>query len=102
MSAIAADIKDYIDERDSLVEERVKSWLTRAVLVQIVALLPVIFFLGGIYQQNGAALKILEQQQAELTRRGNWMSERERWEQAVEQQWPGRSAFNPPRYDSRK
>lgn len=30
--SIATDIKQYIDERDAIVEERVKGWLIRAVL----------------------------------------------------------------------
>lgn len=102
MSTIAADIKDYIDERDGLVEERVKAWLVKAVLIQVVSFIPVIFFLGGIYFQNNAALELLRNQQRVIETRGKWMSDRERWEQAVEQQWPGPRQFSPPRYDSRK
>lgn len=97
--SIATDIKQYIDERDAMVEERVKGWLIRAVLAQLVTMLPVIFFLGGIYAQNAAALDLLKAQQSELAQSGRWMDERERWEQAVEQQWPG-GVFQPPRYRS--
>jgi hypothetical protein len=94
--SIGQDIKDYIDQRDSAVEERVKTWLIKAVLAQLVAFVPVIFFLGGIYSQNAAALKMLESHRAELADRGVWMDDREKWELSVEQQW-GRKSFTPPR-----
>lgn len=93
-TAITTDIKEYIDERDTemveRVETRVKSWVVRAVLGHLVTFLPMLFFLGGIYYQNNAALKLLERHQIELAERSRWMAERERWETAVELQWQDR------------
>lgn len=91
------ELKEYIDQRDAAVEQRIKYWLISAVLAQVVALLPVIFFLGGIYNNANASLEILEDQQAELRQRGVWMQDRERWEQAV-QTWAESEGFQPPRY----
>lgn len=94
---IAQDIKDYIDTRDTAVEQRIKYWLISAVLAQVIALAPVVFFLGGIYSNANASLKMLENQQVELSQRGVWMQDRERWEQAM-QIWAEDQGFKPPRY----
>ena len=60
-------------------------------------MLPVIFFLGGIYSTNTAALDSIRKVQTVLEKRGAWMSERERFEQAVEQ-WAEPKGYVPPRY----
>ncbi len=58
------DIKYYIDHRDTMVEQRIKLWILSSVIAQIVALLPIIFFLGGIYQSANTSLSILKDQKA--------------------------------------
>lgn len=97
MSVLADEIKTYIDDRDTAVEQRVKYWVIGAVLAQVVALLPVIFFLGGIYQNANSSLELLKAQQRELAQRGSWMQDRERWEYAVEI-WARPKGFEPPKY----
>lgn len=89
--------KEFIRQLDEAVENRVKMWITRAALTQVVALLIPTFFLGGIYLQGKAAIDLLSQQQTELARRAGWMESRERWEMAMEN-WAGPQGFVPPRY----
>ena len=96
LSIIVKDFKDYVDVRDQHVETRVKYWVVAATLAQIVALIPIIFFLGGIYNNANASLDILKNQQAELVRRGNWMVDRQIWEDRVEQ-WAVPKGLHPPR-----
>lgn len=98
------DIAILKEELDRRIENKIdaavtkmKFWVISAVLTQIVAMLPVIFFLGGIYTTNTAALDSIRKLQTVLEQRGTWMSERERWEQSVEQ-WAGPKGFEPPRY----
>lgn len=86
-----------IDEKVSAAETRLKYWVVVAVLTQLVAMLPIIFFLGGIYSTNNTSLSILQRQQAMLEKRGQWMQQRERWEQSVES-WATPKGFAPPRY----
>lgn len=90
-------IDAHIDRKIETAVSKMKFWVVSAVLTQIVALLPMIFFLGGIYSTNNAALEILKKQQSEMDRRGTWMHERERWEQGVETYLIPKG-FNPPRY----
>ena len=96
-------LKEQLDHRiDSKIDAAVtkmKFWVISAVLTQIVAMLPVIFFLGGIYTTNTAALDSIRKVQTVLEKRGTWMSERERFEQAVEQ-WAEPKGYVPPRYRS--
>ena len=86
-----------IDNKIDAAVTKMKFWVISAVLTQIVAMSPVIFFLGGIYNTNSAALDMLRKQQVLLEKRGEWMSERERWEQSVEL-WAEPRGYQPPRY----
>lgn len=56
------DIKTYIDQRDTVVEQKIKLWILSSVIAQIMAMLPIIFFLGGIYQNANASLDLLKNQ----------------------------------------
>lgn len=67
-----------------LSENKLKLWVIGGVLTQLVAALPVIFFLGGIYNTNNSALDMLRKQQTILDQHSEWMYQRERWGQAVE------------------
>jgi len=97
MSALSDELKDYINDRDKSVEQRVKFWVVGAALTNVLALLPVIFFLGGIYQNANASLDLLKEQQKELAQRGLWMQDRERFELAVEL-WAEPKGFKAPKY----
>lgn len=89
------DLKAYIDERDRGVEQRIKLWIISAILSQVVCLIPMIFFLGGIYSDGRASVELLKEQKAELSDRGEWMKERERWEIIIET-WARDEGFDPP------
>lgn len=56
------DIKTYVDQRDTLTEQKIKLWLFSSVFSQVVLLLPVIFFLGGLYQSAGKAIDAVASQ----------------------------------------
>lgn len=56
------DIKNYIDQRDTVVEQKIKLWILSSVIAQVIAMIPIIFFLGGIYQNANASLALLKEQ----------------------------------------
>lgn len=60
--AMNEDIKNYIDQRDTVVEQKIKLWILSSVIAQVIAMLPIIFFLGGIYQNATASLDLLKNQ----------------------------------------
>lgn len=61
-AAMNEDIKIYIDQRDTVVEQRIKLWILSSLVAQVVALAPIIFFLGGIYQNANQSLDLLKSQ----------------------------------------
>ena len=89
-----AEIKEYIDQRDTIVEQKIKLWIMSYVAVQILALLPVIFFLGGIYQNLSASMTILSNQQKVMGSRAEWMRVREVREKEL-RQWAVTKGFKP-------
>ena len=91
------DLEHDIDTKIDSAVTRMKFWVISAVLTQVVALLPVIFFLGGIYNSNNQALDLMRKQQSMLEQRGVWMSERERWEQSIET-WAEPKGYVRPQY----
>ncbi len=91
-------IKEYIDQRDSAVEQKIKLWIISSVLAQIITLCPIIFFLGGIYQSANASFELMKSTQVEMEARGRWMQDRERWEMAMES-WAETNGFKPPKYN---
>lgn len=97
MTSIADEIKEFVRDRDSAVETRVKFWVVAAALSHVIALIPIIFFLGGIYANANASLKLLNDARLQLSRNSAWMQEREKWEVAVEA-WAKPQGFNPPPY----
>lgn len=60
--AMNEDIKSYIDQRDTVVEQKIKLWIMSSVIAQVIALAPIIFFLGGIYQNANTSLELLKAQ----------------------------------------
>lgn len=97
MGTLTDEIKEFIKERDSSVETRVKFWVVAAALSHVIALIPIIFFLGGIYANANASLKLLNDARVQLSRNSAWMHEREKWEIAVEA-WAKPQGFTPPPY----
>lgn len=97
IAALKSDIERDLQVQVDATVTKMKFWVVSAVLTQLVAMLPVIFFLGGIYSTNADALETIKKTQAVLEQRGAWMNERERWEQSMEQ-WAGPKGFQPPRY----
>ena len=96
---LEARIDAKIDSKIDAAVTKMKFWVISAVLTQIVAMSPVIFFLGGIYNTNNTALDLLRKQQSVIEKRGDWMNEREKWEQSMEL-WAGPKGYQPPRYRS--
>ena len=100
MGLSAAD-KIYIQEQDAQVAQRLKLWIISTALVNVIALfaflMPVIFYLGGIYKTSLDTVKLIERQQSTLDQRGQWMQDRERWELAIEI-WAKSKGYQPPRY----
>ena len=94
---LEARIDAKIDSKIDAAVTKMKFWVISAVLTQIVAMSPVIFFLGGIYNTNNTALDLLRKQQSVIEKRGDWMNEREKWEQSMEL-WAGPKGYEPPRY----
>lgn len=92
--AMNDDVKNYIDQRDTIVEQRIKLWIMSSVVVQILTLLPVIFFLGGIYQNLNASLTMLSNQQKTMDSRAEWMRVRELREREI-RQWAITRGFKP-------
>lgn len=97
LETMKSDLERQVDSKIDAAVTKMKFWVISAVATQLLAMLPVIFFLGGIYSTNNAALTILEKQQSVLEQRAAWMNEREKWEQGVEQ-WATPKGFTPPRY----
>jgi hypothetical protein len=56
------DIKSYIDQRDTVTEQKIKLWIMSSLIAQVMALAPIIFFLGGIYQNANTSLELLKSQ----------------------------------------
>lgn len=81
---IVSELKEYIDIRDKSVELRVKNWVIINVLIQVVCLFPIIFFLGGIYQNASASIDLLKEQQKQLSENNSWRATREQWEYKIE------------------
>jgi len=61
------DIKSYIDQRDTVVEQNIKLWILSSAIVQLVALAPIVFFMGGIYQSMDNSVEFAKVQAVQLT-----------------------------------
>jgi hypothetical protein len=72
-------LREYIDSRDSVVEQKIKLWIITSVLVNVVAILPVIFFLGGIYQNANASLELLKKDQSDIAETKRWQADMNIW-----------------------
>jgi hypothetical protein len=72
-------LREYIDNRDSVVEQKIKLWIITSVLVNVLAVLPVIFFLGGIYQNANTSLELLKKDQIDIAETKRWQAEMNIW-----------------------
>lgn len=98
-ASLIAKLEARMDEKISAAETKIKYWFIVGLLSLLVTYLPIIFFLGGIYSTGNQAVEMIGKQQALLEKRGDWMDERERWEQGIEN-WATPKGFTPPRYRS--
>lgn len=80
-AAMNEDIKSYIDQRDTVVEQKIKLWIMSSLIAQVMALAPIIFFLGGIYQNANTSLELLKSQKIasdDITKRVQLIEDRDR------------------------
>lgn len=91
------DWKTYVEMRDQILEGKIRGWLKNVAITNVVAVLPVIFFLGMIYAAIVGSIDKNGEQDDILQQRGEWMQDRETWERAI-QAWAEEEGFTPPRY----
>lgn len=84
LQKLKEDLQDHVATQDKILEGKLKMWIMSAVVLQIVPLVTIAFFIGGIYQSLNSSMSLVKEQQRELTARGQWMQERAQWELAVE------------------
>ncbi len=84
LSELEDHLKQFVQDQDKLHEGRLKIWIMTAVIMQVVPLITIAFFLGGIYQNLNGSLRQISAQQVQLARNEQWMRQRERWELSVE------------------
>lgn len=95
MTNITDDLKEYIDQRDTAVEQRIKLWILGSILTQLLAMAPIVFFLGGIYSDGRAAVELLQNQDEEIAAIRTAQRERERWQLSIEI-WAKSKGYEPP------
>ncbi len=93
LAELEEHLKQFVHDQDKLLESRLKLWIMSAVIMQVVPLVAIAFFLGGIYQNLNSSMAVVQAQQTELVRQAKWMDKRERWEADIEL-WA--SQVNPP------
>lgn len=77
-------LKQFVHDQDKLLESRLKLWIMSAVIMQVVPLVAIAFFLGGIWQNLNANIAVIQSQQSTLAAQAKWNDHRERWEHDVE------------------
>lgn len=94
---LEANLKEHVQIQDKLVEGRLKLWIMTAIVAQLVPLVTIAFFIGGIYNQMSATAKLAAEQTAEFKVARTNEEERRRWELAVEL-WAAKQSdpFSPP------
>jgi hypothetical protein len=94
---LEASLKEHVQTQDKLVEGRLKLWIMTAIVAQLVPLVTIAFFIGGIYSQMSATAKLAAEQTAEFKVAKLNEEERRRWELAVEL-WAAKQPepFTPP------
>jgi hypothetical protein len=77
-------IREHVETQDKLMESTLKMWIMSAVVLQIIPLVTIAFFIGGIYQTLNSSITLLQTQQQQLSANSQWMQERRQWELSVE------------------
>lgn len=79
---------DELERRISIsmiqMKHEFRAWIFSTVLVNLIAIIPITFYIGGIYNQITDSIQIQKEMGAELNQRAKWMQNRERWEYAIE------------------
>lgn len=95
---LTSEDKEFIKAEDNATEQRLKLWIFGAMMANVIAVIPIIFFLGGIYSDGRAAVQMLAKQEQELGSRSRWMQRREAFELSVEM-WARDKGYEPLRYN---
>lgn len=77
-------LREHVNTQDALLESKLKMWILSAVVMQVVPLITIAFFIGGIYQNLNTSIGVIQKQQAQLAANAQWMQERRQWELSVE------------------
>lgn len=98
LKQLEEDLKIHAETQDALLEGRLKMWIMSAIVIQVIPLITIAFFIGGIYQNLNASMALVQTQQQELAANARWMQERAQWELSVEL-WAvsQKPPFRPPR-----
>lgn len=78
------ELQEHVQTQDLLLESKLKMWIMSAVVLQVVPLITIAFFIGGIYQSLSSSMSVVQQQQSDIRASRDWMQERAQWELSVE------------------
>lgn len=78
------ELQIHVQTQDLLLESKLKMWIMSAVVLQVVPLITIAFFIGGIYQSLNSSMALVQQQQVDIRASRDWMQERAQWELSVE------------------
>lgn len=78
------ELQEHVQTQDLLLESKLKMWIMSAVVLQVVPLITIAFFIGGIYQSLSSSMSMVQQQQNDIRASRDWMQERAQWELSVE------------------
>jgi hypothetical protein len=81
---LEASLKEHVQTQDKLVEGRLKLWIMTAIVAQLIPLVTIAFFIGGIYENMSVSAKLLAAQTVAMDSAKADDEERRRWELAVE------------------
>ena len=77
-------LKSHVETQDKLLEGKLKMWIMSAIIINVIPLVTIAFFIGGIYQSLNTSIKSSQDQAQQLAANERWMQERRQWELAVE------------------
>lgn len=77
-------IREHVAAQDKMLESRLKMWIMSAIVLQIIPLVTIAFFIGGIYQNLNSSIALIQTQQQQLAANARWMQNRRQWELSVE------------------
>lgn len=77
-------LREHVAAQDKMLESRLKMWIMSAIILQIIPLVTIAFFIGGIYQNLNSSITLIQSQQQQLAANSRWMQDRRQWELSVE------------------